>query len=276
MAIFKSSTRDIPEAACWPRHVAIIMDGNGRWAKKRFLPRFAGHRRGVETVRETVKYCLEHKIEFLTLFAFSSENWRRPAEEVTLLMQLFVQALQHEVSKLDRNGVRLKIVGDLSRFDPDLRSKIMASEQQTSGNDKLTLTIAANYGGRWDIMQAVNRMALECPEKQGAWGETDLSSYLAMNYAPEPDLFIRTGGEERVSNFLLWQLAYSEFYFTETLWPEFDATAFDLAISSFRQRERRFGRTSEQLIANSPSAMKNGNSEEMAVMTSSPETKVNA
>jgi len=276
MAIFKSSTRDIPEALTWPRHVAIIMDGNGRWAKKRFLPRFAGHRRGVETVRETVKYCLEHKIEFLTLFAFSSENWRRPAEEVTLLMQLFVQALQHEVTKLDRNGVRLKVVGDLSRFDPDLRSRIMDSEQQTSGNDKLTLTIAANYGGRWDIMQAVNRMALECPEKQGAWRETDLSSYLSMNYAPEPDLFIRTGGEERVSNFLLWQLAYSEFYFTETLWPEFDGAAFDLAVSSFRQRERRFGRTSEQLIANSPLAMQIGHSAENAVMASSPETKVNA
>jgi undecaprenyl diphosphate synthase len=276
MAIFKSSTREIPEAAIWPRHVAIIMDGNGRWAKKRFLPRFAGHHRGVETVRETVKYCLEHKIEFLTLFAFSSENWRRPAEEVTLLMQLFLQALQHEVSKLDRNGVRLKIVGDLSRFDPDLRSKIIASEQQTSANDKLTLTIAANYGGRWDIIQAANRMALENPEKQGAWDEADLSSYLAMNYAPEPDLFIRTGGEERVSNFLLWQLAYSEFYFTETLWPEFDAAAFDQAVLSFRQRERRFGRTSEQLIANTSSALQAGHSMENEVTASSLETKVNA
>ncbi len=248
MAIFTSSTRDIPEAAAVPRHVAIIMDGNGRWAKKRFLPRFAGHRRGVETVRETVKRCLERGIEYLTLFAFSSENWRRPEEEVTLLMQLFVRALQQEVSKLDRNGVRLRVVGDLSRFDAELQSLILDSEQQTAGNDKLTLTIAANYGGRWDILQAVNRMALAHPDKQGAWSEADLAPYLAMSYSPEPDLFIRTGGEERVSNFLLWQLAYAEFYFTDTLWPEFDAPAFNAAITSYQQRERRFGRTSEQLI----------------------------
>lgn len=252
MAIFTSSTRDIPGAAALPRHVAIIMDGNGRWARKRYLPRFAGHRRGVETVRDTVKYCLERGIDYLTLFAFSSENWRRPEEEVTLLMQLFARALQQEVSRLDRNGVRLRVVGDLSRFDPDLQSLILASEQQTAGNEKLTLTIAANYGGRWDILQAVNRMAMEHPEKQGAWSEADLAPYLAMNYAPEPDLFIRTGGEERVSNFLLWQLAYAEFYFTDTLWPEFDSVAFSAAITSFQQRERRFGRTSEQLIANPP------------------------
>lgn len=252
MAIFTSSTRDIPGAAALPRHVAIIMDGNGRWARKRYLPRFAGHRRGVETVRDTVKHCLERGIDYLTLFAFSSENWRRPEEEVTLLMQLFARALQQEVSRLDRNGVRLRVVGDLSRFDPDLQSLILASEQQTAGNEKLTLTIAANYGGRWDILQAVNRMAMEHPEKQGAWSEADLAPYLAMNYAPEPDLFIRTGGEERVSNFLLWQLAYAEFYFTDTLWPEFDSVAFSAAITSFQQRERRFGRTSEQLIANPP------------------------
>lgn len=252
MAIFTSSTRDIPGAAALPRHVAIIMDGNGRWARKRYLPRFAGHRRGVETVRDTVKSCLERGIDYLTLFAFSSENWRRPEEEVTLLMQLFARALQQEVSRLDRNGVRLRVVGDLSRFDPDLQSLILASEQQTAGNEKLTLTIAANYGGRWDILQAVNRMAMEHPEKQGAWSEADLAPYLAMNYAPEPDLFIRTGGEERVSNFLLWQLAYAEFYFTDTLWPEFDSVAFNAAITSFQQRERRFGRTSEQLIVNPP------------------------
>jgi undecaprenyl diphosphate synthase len=248
MAIFSSSTRDIPAAVTVPRHVAIIMDGNGRWAKKRFLPRFAGHRRGVETVRDTVKSCLDQGIEYLTLFAFSSENWRRPEEEVTLLMQLFVRALQQEVSKLDRNGVRLRVVGDLSRFDRELQALIRASEQQTEGNSKLTLTIAANYGGRWDILQAVNRMALAQPEKLGQWKEDDLAPYLAMSYAPEPDLFIRTGGEERVSNFLLWQLAYAEFYFTDTLWPEFDAAAFNAAIASYLQRERRFGRTSEQLV----------------------------
>ena len=165
MAIFTSSTRDIPTTAAVPRHVAIIMDGNGRWAKKRCLPRFAGHRQGVETVRDTIKYCLEAGIEYLTLFAFSSENWRRPEEEVSLLMQLFMRALQQEVSKLERNGVRLKVVGDLSPFDRDLQSLILASEQQTAVNDKLTLTIAANYGGRWDILQAVNCMVLAHPEK---------------------------------------------------------------------------------------------------------------
>ena len=247
MAIFTSSTREIPQAASLPRHVAIIMDGNGRWAKKRYLPRFAGHRRGVETVRDTVKYCLERGIDYLTLFAFSSENWRRPEEEVTLLMQLFVRALQQEVSKLDKNGVRLRVIGDLSRFDPELRSLIYASEEKTRQNDKLTLTIAANYGGRWDIVQAVNRLVAERGERQASWTEDDLAPFLSMSYAPEPDLFIRTGGEERVSNFLLWQLAYSEFYFTDTLWPEFDSAAFDAAIASYQRRERRFGRTSEQL-----------------------------
>lgn len=247
MAIFTSSTREIPLAASLPRHVAIIMDGNGRWAKKRYLPRFAGHRRGVETVRDTVKYCLERGIHYLTLFAFSSENWRRPEEEVSLLMELFVRALQQEVSKLDRNGVRLRVVGDLSRFSSSLQALILASEEKTSSNTRLTLTIAANYGGRWDIMQAVNKMVVARPDKQGAWEEADLAPYLAMNYAPEPDLFIRTGGEERVSNFLLWQLAYTEFYFTKTLWPEFDSAAFDAAIESYQSRERRFGRTSEQL-----------------------------
>jgi len=276
MAIFTSSTRDIPGAAALPRHVAIIMDGNGRWARKRFLPRFAGHRRGVETVRDAVKYCLERGIDYLTLFAFSSENWRRPEEEVTLLMQLFARALQKEVSRLDRNGVRLKVVGDLSRFDPDLQSLILASEQQTAGNEKLTLTIAANYGGRWDILQAVNRMAMEHPEKQGAWSEADLAPYLAMSYAPEPDLFIRTGGEERVSNFLLWQLAYAEFYFTDTLWPDFDSVAFSAAITSYQQRERRFGRTSEQLIGDPHAVVPDDCALDTSAPTRPREVKINA
>ena len=248
MAVFTSSTREIPVSGKMPKHVAIIMDGNGRWAKKYFLPRFAGHRRGVETVREIVRFCLEHGIGYLTLFAFSSENWRRPQEEVTLLMQLFVKALQQEVAKLDENGVRLKVIGDVSRFDPELRGLIERSEAQTTHNDRLVLTIAANYGGRWDILQAMNRLADASPEKAGAWTEDDLAPFLSMNYAPEPDLFIRTGGEERVSNFLLWQLAYTEFYFTETLWPEFRSEAFIKAIESYQQRERRFGRTSEQLV----------------------------
>ncbi|MDR2452687.1 MAG: di-trans,poly-cis-decaprenylcistransferase [Candidatus Accumulibacter sp.] len=254
MASFTSSTRTIPELGRVPRHVAIIMDGNGRWAKKHFLPRFAGHRRGVETVRGAVRYCLGHGIDYLTLFAFSSENWRRPEEEVSLLMQLFSRALMQEVSKLESNGVRLKIAGDLSRFGAELQALIHAAERKTAANDQLTLTIAANYGGRWDIVQAMNRMAVERPEKQGQWTEDDLSPYLAMSYAPEPDLFIRTGGEERVSNFMLWQLAYTEFYFTETLWPEFDAAAFDEAIASYQRRERRFGRISEQRVADGNSA----------------------
>ena len=250
MTSFTSSTRDIPAAGKIPQHVAIIMDGNGRWARKRYMPRVAGHKRGVETVRESVRYCLEHGIAYLTLFAFSSENWRRPEEEVSLLMQLFVHALRHEVDKLDQHGVRLKVIGDLSRFDPELRSLIAVSEVRTANNDKLTLTVAANYGGRWDILQALNRLAEAHPEKCGEWSEHDLAPYLSMSYAPEPDLFIRTGGEERISNFLLWQLAYSEFYFTDTLWPEFDSAAFDAAILSYQRRERRFGRTSEQLKSN--------------------------
>ncbi|MEF8721486.1 di-trans,poly-cis-decaprenylcistransferase [Candidatus Accumulibacter phosphatis] len=252
MALFASSTRDVPVTSVVPRHVAIIMDGNGRWARKRLLPRFAGHHRGVETVRATVKTCLERGIEFLTIFAFSSENWRRPQEEVSLLMQLFVKALKDEVSKLHRNGVRLRVVGDLSRFEPELQALIRSSEERTADNKRLILTVAANYGGRWDILQAVNRMLLSEPGKNGEWTESDMAPHLAMSYAPEPDLFIRTGGEQRISNFLLWQLAYSEFYFTDLLWPEFDATAFDAALASFQQRERRFGRTSEQLLGDSP------------------------
>ena len=245
---FVSSTQGLPPSGRMPRHVAIIMDGNGRWAKKRFMPRVAGHSRGVETVREMVRSCLNRGIGYLTLFAFSSENWRRPEEEVTLLMQLFVRALQHEVAKLDRNGVRLRIVGDLTRFDATLRTLIAEAEEKTAANDRLVLTVCANYGGRWDILQAANRLAHAEPEKAGQWLEADLAPYLSMHYAPEPDLFIRTGGEQRISNFLLWQLAYTEFYFTDTLWPEFNDAALDLAIQSFRERERRFGRTSEQLV----------------------------
>jgi undecaprenyl diphosphate synthase len=229
-----------------PRHVAIIMDGNGRWAKRRRLPRIAGHRRGVESVRATVAACAERGVQFLTLFAFSSENWRRPAEEVQLLMQLFQMALSSEVEKLHRNGVRLKVVGDTQRFDPTIRRLIEQGERLTADNQGLTLTVAANYGGRWDILQAVNRFFRENPAAKEIQ-EEQLTPHLAMSYAPEPDLFIRTGGEQRVSNFLLWQLAYTELYFSETLWPDFGAAALDEAIESFRSRERRFGRTSEQV-----------------------------
>lgn len=243
-----SSTQAVPEIADVPTHIAIIMDGNGRWAKRRHLPRVAGHRKGVEVVREIVKACLTRGVRYLTLFAFSSENWRRPADEVSLLMQLFIKALEGEVARLHKNGIRLRIVGDLSRFDPKLRELIARGEALTAENTALTLTIAANYGGRWDILQAMNRLARERPMPETGWSEADLAPYLAMHYAPEPDLFIRTGGEQRISNFLLWQLAYSELYFTDTFWPEFDAATLDTAIASYRQRERRFGRTSAQLV----------------------------
>lgn len=249
MAIFTSSTQAIPESGDVPQHVAIIMDGNGRWARKRFMPRVAGHKRGVETLRTVIKACVARGIRYLTVFAFSSENWRRPPEEVSFLMNLFVSALNDEIDRLHANGVRLKVVGDLSRFEPRLRTLIAEGEARTAENSRLTLTIAANYGGRWDILQAVNRLVQARPEKAGDYTEEDLAPYLAMAYAPEPDLFIRTGGEQRISNFLLWQLAYAEFFFTDRLWPEFDAAALDEAIASFRQRERRFGRTSEQLTA---------------------------
>ncbi len=243
-----SSTTGIPQTAGVPRHVALIMDGNGRWAKARHLPRFAGHKRGVEAVRAIVKSCVQRGVEYLTLFAFSSENWRRPPDEVELLMQLFHGALSQEVEKLFRNGVRLKIVGDLGRFGPRIRALVEEGERITAGNTNLTLTIAANYGGRWDILQALTRLAREHPGAASeGLREDQLAPYLSMHYAPEPDLFIRTGGEQRVSNFLLWPLAYSELYFTETLWPDFDDAAFGLAIASYARRERRFGRTSEQL-----------------------------
>ncbi|OLE18230.1 MAG: di-trans,poly-cis-decaprenylcistransferase [Betaproteobacteria bacterium 13_1_20CM_3_63_8] len=241
-----SSTQAIPVQAHVPRHIAVIMDGNGRWAKQRHLPRIAGHKRGVEAVRATVRACAERGVEFLTLFAFSSENWRRPPEEVALLMQLFQGALSSEVDKVHRNGVRLRVVGDTARFDPKIVALIRDGEKLTAANQRLTLTIAANYGGRWDVLQALTRLMKEHPTKEEV-REEELAPYLAMSYAPEPDLFIRTGGEQRISNFLLWQLAYTELYFTETLWPDFDAAALDAALESYRSRERRFGRTSEQL-----------------------------
>ncbi len=247
-----STTITVPRPRDVPRHVAIIMDGNGRWATQRRLPRVAGHARGVEAVRATVEACATRGVEFLTLFAFSSENWRRPADEVSLLMRLFVTALEREVAQLRANGIRLRVVGDLSAFEPRLRKLITHAETRTAANRRLTLTIAANYGGRWDILQAMQSMLRAQPEladDPDRIGEQALSPHLALAYAPEPDLFVRTGGEQRISNFLLWQLAYTELYFTDTFWPDFDATALDRAIDSFRRRERRFGRTSEQVSA---------------------------
>jgi undecaprenyl diphosphate synthase len=247
--VFESSTREIPAPRAIPRHVAIIMDGNGRWAKQRRLPRVAGHRKGVEAVRTTVRACVDSGVEFLTLFAFSSENWRRPADEVSILMQLFLRALEQEVAKLDENGMRFRVIGDTGQFEPRIRELIAAGEALTAHNNRLTLTIAANYGGRWDIAQAVRKLIAEYPEAARGFAPEALDPFLSLAYAPEPDLFIRTGGEQRVSNFLLWQLAYTEFYFTDLLWPDFDAAALATAIASYQRRERRFGRTSEQVVA---------------------------
>jgi len=247
-----SATCEIPETNMIPQHVAIIMDGNGRWAKERFLPRIAGHKRGVETVRTAIKTCIERGVNYLTLFAFSSENWRRPEEEISFLMQLFITVLEQEVIKLHENGIRFKVIGDLSKFEPKIIEFIRNGEAMTAANTRLTLTIAANYGGRWDIMQATRKMLAQYPKLNGNFGEKDLAQYFAMSYAPEPDLFIRTGGEQRISNFLLWQLAYTELYFTDTLWPDFSASTLDLAIQSYQQRERRFGRTSEQIQTSKP------------------------
>ena len=226
------------------------MDGNGRWAKRRLLPRIEGHRRGVEAVRDVIRSCVDMGVEYLTLFAFSSENWRRPQEEVSLLMQLFVMALEREVVKLHENKIRFKVIGDLSLFEPRLQQLIHDGEALTANNPRLTLTVAANYGGRWDILQGMNRLLAERPALVHGFSEEDLAPFLSMAYAPEPDLFIRTGGEQRISNFLLWQLAYSELHFTDTLWPDFDMKSLQSAINSYQHRERRFGRTSEQLKEN--------------------------
>ena len=240
----------IPAAASTPKHVAIIMDGNGRWAQKRGLPRVAGHKAGVETVRSVIQTCVEKGIEVVTLFAFSSENWRRPEKEVSLLMSLFLVALQREVKKLHKNGVCLKIVGDTSAFDNKIQEQIKKSEELTKNNKTLVLNIAANYGGKWDVTEAVKLLAekVESGSLKPDEITSDLiSQNLSMSNLPEPDLFIRTGGEQRISNFLIWQLAYSELYFTDTLWPDFDKDAFDLALNSFAGRQRRFGHTGEQI-----------------------------
>jgi undecaprenyl diphosphate synthase len=242
-----SSTQTIPQVTAVPKHVAIIMDGNGRWATRRFLPRVAGHQRGVEAVREAVRASIERGVRYLTLFAFSSENWRRPEEEVSVLLQLFRMVLEQEVAKLHASGVRLKIVGDLERFDSRLRDLIRRAEAKTEANTRLTLTVCANYGGRWDVIQATRALLADRPDLVSSLTESDLEPYLAMAHAPEPDLFIRTGGEMRISNFLIWQLAYAELFFTDTFWPDFNAKTLDEAIASYRNRERRFGRTSEQV-----------------------------
>ena len=239
-----SSTQTIPERTNIPRHVCVSMDGNGRWAKKRLLPRVMGHKRGLTALENLAARCAELGVEYLTVFAFSTENWRRPEDEVSFLMKLFLQALDGKVAKMHQNNLRLKVIGNRSRFPAAIVAGIEAAERLTANNTGLTLTVAADYGGRWDILQAANQLIAE---GKSEITEEDLSQRLSLAEAPEPDLFIRTGGETRISNFMLWQMAYAEFYFTDALWPDFDAAEFDRAISSFRVRERRFGRTSEQL-----------------------------
>lgn len=242
----KSSTQTILEYTRIPRHIAVIMDGNGRWAKKRLLPRVMGHKRGLDALENMVKHCAELGVQYLTVFAFSTENWRRPEDEVSFLMGLFLQALQKQVQRLHENNMRVKVIGNRSRFSEAIRQGIADAEALTANNTGLTVTVAADYGGRWDILQAVNKLVAA-----GAAEVTEeaLAAQLMLAGAPEPDLFIRTGGETRISNFLLWQSAYTELYFTETLWPDFDDAALDAAVQSFQKRERRFGRTSEQLPA---------------------------
>ncbi|HEX4583642.1 MAG TPA: polyprenyl diphosphate synthase [Burkholderiaceae bacterium] len=233
-----------PDAAVVPpRHVAVIMDGNGRWATARRLPRAAGHSRGVDAVRSTIETCARRGVEYLTLFAFSSENWRRPADEVSLLMRLFVSSLQREVGRLVENGVRMRVVGQVDSLEPELGRLIREAEARTADNQRLNLTVCVSYGGRWDIVQASSALARQAV-REGRVIETDdgqFASGLALAFAPDPDLLIRTGGERRISNFLLWQLAYTELYFTDVLWPDFDADQLDIALRWFGRRERRFG-----------------------------------
>jgi undecaprenyl diphosphate synthase len=240
-----------------PQHVAIIMDGNGRWANERQLPRIAGHRAGVENVRVIVQRCAELGVKVLTLFAFSSENWRRPPAEVRLLMELFSVALEQEVEKLNQNGVCLQVIGDRTQFPRKLQRRIEQAERVTRENEALRLIIAANYGGRWDITQAVRRVAEDVvADKLTASEITEdaISKYLCLSGVPEPDLFIRSGGEQRISNYMLWQLAYTELYFTECLWPDFDVAEFDRALQSYSLRQRRFGMTGDQIeLADLPS-----------------------
>ena len=240
----------LAEQSAIPVHVAVIMDGNGRWAKSRGLPRVAGHRKGVERVRDMVTACAEKGVKYLTLFAFSSENWRRPVQEVQLLKELFLSALDNEIRKLHKNNVRFRVIGDTERFGEKITTRIRQSETLTQKNTALTLTIAANYGGRWDIAQARAELARRAVRGGGdpdTITEKSLEPFLSLAGVPEPDLFIRTGGEQRISNFLLWQLAYTEMYFTPVLWPYFDRAQFEQALASYAGRQRRFGLTGEQI-----------------------------
>lgn len=238
-----------------PRHLAVIMDGNGRWAQRRNRPRAVGHRAGARAVNVCIDFCLQTGIEALTLFAFSSENWGRPEEEVGALMKLFLGALEREVDELDRRGVRIRFIGERARFAGPIQERMEAAEAQTAGNSRLALTIAASYGGRWDIAQAARSLARDVAEGRldpEAIDESLLASRMCLADLPAPDLFIRTGGDVRISNFLLWQLAYTELWFTETLWPELDAATLQRAMDDFASRERRFGLTGDQVASPQP------------------------
>lgn len=230
-----------------PKHVAIIMDGNGRWAQIRNKKRTFGHKAGVEKTREVVEACAKKGVQSLTLFAFSSENWARPEEEVSYLMELFVLALKREIKMLNKNNAQLKFIGDVAGFNEKLQKSIREAQQQTSNNDGLQLNIAANYGGRWDIVNAAN-LAMKNLAKGEKLTEESLANYLSTAELPELDLLIRTGGEKRVSNFLIWQAAYAELYFSEKLWPDFDSSELDRAFDEYRQRQRRYGKTGEQIV----------------------------
>jgi len=233
-----------------PGHVAIIMDGNGRWAKKRNRPRTMGHQAGIKSLRKSIQHCVRLGINTLTVFAFSSENWNRPDGEISRLMELFLRALDKEVDELHTNGVCLRFIGDLTAFKPAIQTKMSEAQILTAGNRQLVANIAVNYGGRWDITQASKRLAKAVSEGDLSPEQVDeaqFAKYLALADSPDPDLFIRTGGEMRISNFLLWQSAYTEFYFTPVLWPDFDEQALDQAIAAYQSRERRFGRTSDQV-----------------------------
>jgi undecaprenyl diphosphate synthase len=226
-----------------PHHIAIVMDGNGRWANKRFLPRIAGHKQGVDSLKRCAKACDARGVRVLTVFAFSSENWQRPADEVSGLMDLFAFALGREVAQLNADGVQLRFIGERQGLSARVLRGIVEAEAATAGNTRLVLNVCFNYGGRWDIVQAAARVA----NQTLAMTEANLSQALSLAHVPDPDLVIRTGGETRISNFLLWQSAYSEFFFTDALWPDFDEAALDLAIASYAQRQRRFGKTSDQV-----------------------------
>lgn len=233
-----------------PKHIAIIMDGNNRWAKQRHLPGLAGHKAGVDSVRSIIEGCIEYEVSALTLFAFSSENWKRPELEVRGLMELFMLALRREASRLNKHQIRLKIIGERQRFSKGLQQKIAEVEQLTAANTRLTLNIAANYGGRWDIVQAARQFAQRCVDGEAQPAQLDehlFSQLITLHDQPAPDLCIRTGGESRISNFLIWQMAYTEFYFVDQFWPDFNKASLAEAIRDFCTRERRFGRTSEQL-----------------------------